>query len=143
MQPAPLYKRIIAYLIDLAIVNLIIVSPFKSLLGSLIPTAANFIEFYTALTSMLSTKVIIITLISGIFAILYWSILEFKIQQTLGSLIMGISVMPLTKKYNFSQALLRNITKFSLILLLLDSIFIFKSDRNQRLTERLSQTMTI
>ena len=141
MQPAPLYKRIIAYLIDLAIVSFIITSPFNSLLSSLIPT--NFSEFYTALTSMFSVKVMIISLILRIFAILYWSILEFKIQQTLGSLIMGISVMPLTKKYNFSQALLRNITKFSLILLLLDSIFIFKSDRNQRLTERLSQTMMI
>ncbi len=141
MQPAPLYKRIIAYLIDLAIVNLIIVSPFKSLMASLIPT--NFSEIYTALTLMFSAKVMLIIFISGIFAILYWAVLEFKIQQTLGSLIMGISVMPLTKRYNFSQALLRNITKFSLILLLLDSIFIFKSDKNQRLTERLSQTMTI
>ncbi len=141
MQPAPLYKRIIAYLIDLAIVNLIIVSPFKSLMASLIPT--NFSELYTALTLMFSAKVMLIIFISGIFAILYWAVLEFKIQQTLGSLIMGISVMPLTKRYNFSQALLRNITKFSLILLLLDSIFIFKSDKNQRLTERLSQTMMI
>ena len=141
MQPAPLYKRIIAYLIDLLIVDLIIVSPFKSLLESLIPT--NFSEFYTTLASMLSAKVMLIAFISGLFAILYWSILEFKIQQTMGSLIMGISVMPLSKKYALSQALLRNITKFSLILLLLDSIFIFKSDKNQRLTERLSQTMTI
>ena len=143
MQPAPLYKRIIAYLIDLAIVNFVIISPFKSLLSSLIPTATNFPEFYTSLTSMLSTKVMIIGLISGLFAILYWSILEFKIQQTLGSLILGISVMPLTKKYTLSQALLRNVTKFSTLLLLLDSIFIFKSDKNQRLTERLSKTMTI
>lgn len=141
MQPAPLYKRIIAYLIDLAIVNLIIVSPFKSLMASLIPT--NFSEIYTALTLMFSAKVMLIIFISGIFAILYWAVLEFKIQQTLGSLILGISVMPLTKRYNFSQALLRNITKFSLILLILDSLFIFKSDKNQRLTERLSQTMMI
>lgn len=141
MQPAPLYKRILAYLIDLVIVNLIIISPFKSLLSSLIPT--DFSEIYTMLSSMLSAKVMLITFISGIFAILYWAILEFKIQQTLGSLIMGISVMPLTKKYTFSQALLRNITKFSTLLLLIDSIFIFKSDKNQRLTERLSQTMII
>lgn len=141
MQPAPLYKRIIAYLIDLMIVNLIIVSPFKSLLSSLIPT--DFSEIYTMLSSMFSAKVMVISLISGIFAILYWSVLEFKIQQTLGSLIMGISVMPLTKKYALSQALLRNITKFSTLLLILDSLFIFKSDKNQRLTERLSQTMTI
>ena|SRR3989344_1666027 len=140
---APTYKRIIAYLIDLSVVNLIINSPFRSLLSSLIPKEGNIFQLYSSLSSLPIAKILLISLVSGIFAVLYWAILEYRIQQTLGCIILNIKVKPLSKRYTFSQSLIRNITKLSTILLILDSFFIFGNEKKQRFTEKLSDTMTI
>ncbi len=136
------WKRILAYIIDIFIVNSIIVKPLNNLLkfsGNM--GMNNLLSFLESLLTL--RRFLIVTLISGIITILYWSVLEYKIQQTLGSLLLNIKVKSETKKTNFLQFLVRNITKISPAILAIDSIQVLYSDKKQRFTEKLSKTVTI
>ena len=136
------WKRILAYVVDIFIVNTIIVRPLNNLLKfSNIIDIENLLNF---LESMLTLRIfLIVSLVSGIITILYWAVLEYKIQQTLGGYLLGISVKSEIRKINFLQFLIRNITKISPIILAIDSIPVLYSDKKQRFTEKLSKTITI
>lgn len=139
---AVIWKRALAYIIDIFIVNSIIVSPLNKLLdfpGNLDIT--NLLSIFGNIGLLKSFFVIF--LLSGIITILYWTVLEFKIQQTLGGFLLGIKVKSETRKINFLPFLIRNITKISFIILLIDSIYILYSKKKQRFTEKLSKTITI
>jgi len=69
--------------------------------------------------------------------------LEYKIGQTLGALIFKLRARSLGKSMSFSQAFLRNITKMSVVLLLIDSVNILFSEKKQRYFEVLSKTVTV
>ncbi len=140
-QLASVWKRILAYIIDIFIVNSIITRPFNKLMENAIPKK---ITSFLSLAENFDWKtLIIISLVSGVITILYWAVLEFKIQQTLGSLLLNIKVKSESKKLQFSQLLLRNITKISFVVLLLDSIPVLYSAKKQRYTEKLSKTITV
>jgi len=136
------WTRILAYIIDIFIVNSIVIRPLNNLLkfsGNIdVNNLLNFLENLIILRSFL-----IITLISGIITIMYWSVLEYKIQQTLGGLLLNIKVKSEIKKISFWQFLIRNITKISPAVLIIDSISILYSDKKQRFSEKLSKTITI
>ena len=85
---------------------------------------------------------LLIGFIVSILTILYWTILEYKIQQTIGKALMNLYVQSRTKKLSFTQILLRNITKISAPLLILDTIYMFKT-KTLRFTEILSNTYVI
>jgi len=136
------WTRVLAYVIDIFIVNSIIVRPLNNLLkfsGNIdIKNLLSFLESLIILRSFL-----IITLVSGVITILYWSVLEYKVQQTLGGLLLNIKVKSEVKKISFLQFLIRNITKISPAILVIDSIQVLYSDKKQRFTEKWSKTITI
>ena len=67
--------------------------------------------------------------------------MEWRFNQSVGKILLKLTVKNLTKKpVTFTQALVRNLTKLSTIVLLIDCIFIIKSKKNQRYFERLSKT---
>ena len=78
----------------------------------------------------------------GILTILYWAVLEYKLGQTPGKMLMKIRVRSLNAQLTFKQCIFRNITKLSFLLLLLDTLYTFKSG-NQRFFDTLAQTQVI
>src|SRR3989344_8299278 len=123
MKQARLYKRVLAYLIDIIVINIVIVSPFKPVISKLISTS-DFYQIYSFLlnnpTQTLSLIKISITI--AILSLFYWSILEFKLKQTIGKMLFQIYVTSENKKLTFPQCLLRNLTKMSFFILWIDSI---------------------
>ncbi len=138
--PAPLWKKACAYVIDVLIVSLVIILP----LGNLYPqkTTTSLNEAWSLLTQELTKTHMILSLLIGVLTILYWAILEYKLSQTLGKMLMKIRVHSLTNHLTFKQCIVRNLTKVSFLLLLLDTLYIIKSG-HQRFFDMLAQTEVI
>lgn len=128
-------KRGLAFLIDLAIVDLVITRPLSKLVDE------EFNEIFDLLN--ISAELIVLSLLIGFFGVFYWAILEYKIGQTLGAMIFKLRAKSLNGSISFSQALLRNATKISIALLLIDSINIIFSEKKQRYFEAFSKTVTV
>jgi len=128
---APLWKRIFAYIIDISLLNLIIIVPFKSIINV-------YKDPKTILLSKTNALDISIALLAIIGLILiYFIYTEYKTKQTLGKLLFGIKVMP--DNATLKQIFIRNITKPFGILLIFDTLYILKTG-NQRYTEIISKT---
>ncbi len=134
VAPVKLWKRVAAYFIDVIIVNLIIVYPFKDFFGNF-EEDLFFKEF--------SSEILMAFLIISLLTILYWAVLEYFLKQSVGKSLMNIYVRSTENELNFWPCVLRNLSKVSTLLLLIDSLgIIFKKDY-QRFLERLSKTEVV
>ncbi|MBD3163604.1 hypothetical protein GF323_00210 [Candidatus Woesearchaeota archaeon] len=144
--PALIWKRAAAFAIDLLIIDFIIAFPFRSIMEKLIP-AGSFMESYSYISSNPKVAGILslITLLIGILALLYFSILEYSQGQTPGKMLMRIKVEPVRDK-NFFAYLVRSMYMliiFPFILLwVIDPLFMFFTQDRRRLSEILSGTKT-
>lgn len=147
--PALVWKRLLAFIADFLIINLIIFFPFKRILQKSIPEFGSYSEAYTYLASnqAYTTTLRIIFIIMSLFAILYFVLLERKIGQTPGKMLFNIYVTSDTKKAGFWQYTLRSLfilPVFPFVLLwIIDPIFMIFTKTNQRLSEILSKTKTV
>lgn len=135
----PLWKRIIAYLIDILIINLIIITPFKKIINQT-PNIKNISQLYSFLQT--SKNFIYISIIISILTLLYWTIFEYKFHQSIGKMLLNLYVKSKTKKLEVWQCFVRNVTKISLPLLALDCLYLLKT-KNIRYFEKLSNTKVI
>tara|TARA_Y100000310_G_scaffold336465_1_gene421064 strand:+ start:58 stop:543 length:486 start_codon:yes stop_codon:yes gene_type:complete len=145
--PAPLWKRVFAYFVDLAIINFVVAFPFQGIMQKFVSVEtdnfSSILNFFKG--SPETTKVLFFTsLIMSVLTVLYWAVLEFKIQQSVGKMLLNIHVKS-TKKgdLKFSQCLVRNITKISLIPIILDSVYMIFTKQHQRYFERMSNTEVV
>ena len=128
MLPAPLWKRVVAYLIDSAIL-LFILSPL------------NVANNKTSLNITLSKGLLLLIVVSMVLVLAYWSVLEYLFNQSVGKMFMNISVVSLAKgKLRFKQALIRNLSKVSSLLLAIDCLNLFLRKSNQRYLETFVKT---
>lgn len=171
--PALLWKRIAAFFIDMIIINLIILFPFRSLFQNIIPKDYSFSEAYKLLSSSTDYTGFItsVSFIMSVLIILYFLMMEIKMSQTIGKMLMNIYVVDARENaidmrvsrrdslasYSRStsdnntlkvwQLLARNlvfIPIFPFVLLwILDPLFMFFTKTNQRLTEILSKTRVV
>ncbi len=137
--PAVLWKRAAAYIIDSVIIGLIIALPFQDLLKEYEDKPFSFF-FSNANVSM---NLFLVTLVSVLILMAYWTIFEFKFQQSIGKMLFNIKVHSLKGSLTVRQAFLRNISKISTILLLLDVIYMFAKKGRQRYLEVISGTEVI
>ncbi len=135
VSPVKLWKRVIAYVIDVIIINIIIIYPFKNYLG-------DFEE--DLVFNFFNSGFMLALLLIFLLTILYWTILEYLLNQSVGKAFMNIYVRSTNKqKLSFWQCLLRNLSKVSTLLLFIDSLgIIFKKDY-QRFLEKLSKTEVV
>ena len=145
MKPASLCKRSFAYIIDLLIISLIIVVPLKRAFSDLDQLSGlSITEAYSLIsTSQLSSKIFLLTLVSSLLYLLYFSLLDYFASQTVGKLIFKIKVVSKTKRLKFSQCLLRNITKISVLLVALDTLYLIINKTHQRYLEKISNTEVV
>ncbi len=131
------WKRFASFLVDSLVLSTIITKPLSSLVEVSIPK--NF-------TDLINTdfgNLIFVTSLISLINFIYWVSLEYKIQQTIGGLIFGIYVKSEKNKLSLPKTILRNITKISTILLIIDVISVFISKKKQRFTEKLTGTITL
>lgn len=142
------YKRILAFFIDILILQFIVITPFRSFFNSLLPENGNFSSYYSF---MQQNPVIVDNLISIFIAIsslmiIYFVYLEYKYGQTIGKMIMKLKIISIDKKeLGIFQCMARNLflmPVFPFILLwAIDPIYLFV--KGQRLSEVISKTQTI
>ena len=147
--PALIWKRIAAFFIDLMIINLVVLLPFRALFRSIIPKDYSFSEAYRLLgsstdyTSFISS----VSVVVSILVMLYFLMLEKKMSQSIGKMLMKIYVISDNKVLKTWQLLVRNIVFipiFPFVLLwILDPLFMFFTKTNQRLTEILGKTRVV
>ena len=147
--PALIWKRIAAFFIDMTIINLFVFFPFRKLFESIVPKNYSFSEAYrflgtsTDFTGFISS----VSFVMSMFIILYFYLLEKKMQQTIGKAIMKIYVVSDNNELKKWQLLVRNIVFIPLfpfvLLWILDPLFMFFNKSNQRLSEILSKTKVI
>lgn len=148
---ALIWRRAVAFIIDLLIINFIINISFSGLIKKIIPESMGFSEIYAFVQSNEEVRgdLIAVTIASSIIALLYFVITEKKMHQSIGKKIMNIYVVSTEKSesINIWQHILRNllfIPIFPFILLwALDPLFMLISRSNQRLSEILSKTKTV
>ena len=147
--PALIWKRIAAFIIDIVILNLIVLFPFRSLFQNIIPKDYSFSEAYKLLSSSTNYTSFIssVSFMISILIILYFLMLERKMGQTIGKMLMKIYVVSDTNNLKAWQLLTRNlvfIPIFPFVLLwVVDPVFMFFTKTSQRLTEILSRTRVV
>jgi len=146
--PALIWKRMIAFFIDIMIIMLFILFPFRKLFQGIVPKEYSFSEAYKLLASTSYTSYIVsIYLASSALTFLYFYLLEKKMSQTIGKKLMNIYVVSNINNLKRWQLFVRNLVFVPIfpfdLLVILDPIFMFFTKTNQRLTEILSKTRVV
>lgn len=135
------WKRVVAYVLDSIAMSIVIVTP----LTMSFEKSVEDLSFSEVFSYLFSSKDFMLALvIVTMLTLFYWTFLEWKFNQTLGKIIMNISVESVDKKpLKFSQAVVRNLTKLSTFVLIIDTIYMFYKNGDQRYFEELSKTHII
>jgi len=153
---ASLIKRLLAFIGDLLIINLIILEPFRKIIIDSIPQG-DFFEVFKLLSEndIVLGKLYASSIFIGVIALLYFSVMEWKLGQTIGKMLFGIYVVPVSEestikennKISFLQSIVRNMYLIPLfpffILIIIDPIYMFFNKTNQRLSEKMSGTFVV
>ncbi len=135
---ASIPRRALAFLADLVVMNLVLFTPFEGILGGYMKgswrESLNWTEIPNGLMAVMVCMVVL--------ALLYLSLLEFFLHQTVGMMLLGLYV---EGSVSFSRALLRNvfiIPFFPFFLLwVVEPLYLFF--RGERWLERLTSTRTV
>ena len=138
MHSAPLWKRVVAYVLDVFLLTLVL-SPL---------THPFQVEENQSLAEILSvtfsSQYLALAFILAFFFLIYWSVLECWFGQSVGKIILGISVEGIKKKQiSFLQAVIRTVTKLSSLLLFFDVLYMLLKRKDQRYFEVLSDTHVV
>jgi uncharacterized RDD family membrane protein YckC len=137
--PARPWKRILAFIFDILLVNMFIIAPFSGILKSLY----NYTDFSSAYNAVMansegsgiSAAAFLIMLYVTFMAILYLVLTEYLVGQSLGMVVFNLHVIRKDKTTpNLIQCIGRNIALIPLlpflILWLVDPLFLlFKKER--------------
>ena len=135
-EPAKFWKRTLAYALDLLLINLVIVWPFK-------PYLEKYSNYALILSHIDDRSVAVITGIIILLSFTYFTILEFKIRQTFGKIILNLYVDSTKDDLTLGKSALRNFTKPFPAVLAVDTLYMFFSRTNQRLFEKFSNTHVV
>ena len=146
--PALIWKRVVAFLIDIIILNLTVLFPFRKLFQGIIPKNYSLSEAYGILSSSANYySIVTISFAMSILIILYFLMLENKMSQTIGKYLMRIHVVSDNNSLKKWQLLTRNLIFIPalpfVLLWIIDPLFMFFTNTNQRLTEILSKTKVV
>jgi uncharacterized RDD family membrane protein YckC len=145
--PAAIWKRIIAFAIDLIILDFVIGYPLQGAILGVLPQA-GFMQSYQYVNAnpQAAQALNLVMVVFGLLALLYFAILEYKLGQTVGKMFMNIRVK-YDQRLSFFQAVIRSmefLLIFPFILLwVIDPLFMAFNKDGRRLSEILSKTRTV
>ena len=146
-EQVSVWKRGFAFIIDIIIIQFLINLSFNKILEDSFGSDKSLIElFNTGIEnySTLQPKLLLISIVTAIAALIYFTLMEFKLRQTLGKMLFKIKVVQYTKKLDFLQVLLRNIPKalffvnYTIWVFLID--ILYYSFTRKRLFDRIAKT---
>lgn len=129
-EVAGLARRAIAYIIDLFIIDILILKPFK-----LSVNLSSMLSF-----SIITKELVLVSISLAVLTLLYWSLLEFTVRQSIGKMITRIYVSSTQKQLSLKQCLIRNLSKVISIVLFFDVLYMLINKTHQRYFEKLSNT---
>ena len=147
--PALIWKRIAAFFIDIVILDIVVLYPFRNLFQKFIPKDYSISEAYKLISTSTNFTGFIssVSLIMSVLVILYFMMLEKRMGQSIGKALFKIYIASDNKDLKSWQLLVRNlafIPVFPFVLLwVLDPLFMFFTKTNQRLCEILSRTKVV
>ena len=147
--PASHIKRLLAFLLDIVIINFVLLWPFEKLLTSLVPSNTTFLFQ----TTTISVPLLITMFAIGIVMLLYFTLFELAIGQTPGKILFDLYVVSTNIKdkkeikLTFGQIITRNLFIIPVfpffLLILIDPIFALFNVNNQRFLEIVSHTIVV
>lgn len=146
--PSSVLRRILAFIIDMLILDFIIFTPFSAVIRKMIPNM-DFALVSSALQSNRETANLIFLILTFVsfFSLLYFALLEYKLGATIGKKILGLEVVPDKGSMRFWQTIVRTLFIFPvfpfILFWIIDPLYLAMSGTNQRLLERFSMTRTI
>lgn len=142
---ASVLKRILAFIIDLLIINFVILFPILGILSKMLPEINSFSDVMNSLSSVeYSTSITVIVFITVVFHILYFVIFEKKLRQSVGKMAFNLYVESKTKDLKYWQLIVRSVFFiFPNIVRFIDFITMLFTKENQRLLEVLSKTKVV
>lgn len=147
LAQASVLKRLFAFLIDLLIINVIVLLPFKRIFSSIVPNPESFSKTMDFLSNNSSIPLTVIVLAAAFLSIFYFMVFEKKLQQSPGKMLFNLYVKSQTKDLKYWQLFVRSmflIPLFPFILLwIIDPIVMFFNKDSQRLSEILSKTKVV
>ncbi len=146
--PAMLWKRILAFAIDILILSVFVMFPFTGLFKKLLPKDYSFSQLFSILGSGENTGYILsIYFASSILMLLYFYLLEKKMGQTIGKKLLNIYVISDSNHLSRWQLFVRNIYLIPIfpfdLLIIADPLFMLFTKSTQRLSEILSRTRVV
>ena len=143
---ASIWKRILAYLIDMMLINIIIIDRFKDHFNEL--SSLDFTQIITFVNTNqeLIAQIATIEAVISVLILFYFIIFEYKFERTPGKMIMKFFVKDKTKKkaqLTFQQVFIRSIFKipFSIFGLLMFVDVVHYMFRKERLGDKLANTI--
>ncbi|MFC1704921.1 RDD family protein [Nanoarchaeota archaeon] len=146
--PASIWKRLIAFVLDILLVDIVAGYPFRKILENVIPQG-SYTETYNFLLNNpgLKNTLFLISLALGFVTLLYFAILEYHTGQTIGKMLANIQVESETKKLAFWQCIVGNIfliPVFPLMLLwILDPLWLMYTKGQKRLSDIFAKTKVV
>jgi uncharacterized RDD family membrane protein YckC len=146
--PASILRRILAFMIDIIILDFVVFAPFSAVIKRMVPKS-NFAILTAALQSNKEAANMLFLMITfaSLFALLYFALLEYRLGATIGKRILGLEVVSDTGSLKFWQVIVRTlfiIPAFPFVLFwILDPVYLAMSNASMRMLERWSMTRTI
>ena len=146
LGPASIWRRLAAFFIDMMVLELALF-PLQKISTQVTQITDISSLKKIVLSTAMSGKFAALLFIIGLLTIAYFALLEHKLQQTPGKMLMKIYVASETKQLNFWQCIVRSLFLLPgfpfIILTILDPIFLLFSKTSQRFSEKLSKTRTV
>jgi uncharacterized RDD family membrane protein YckC len=150
MGPAMLWKRILALIVDLFVLDFFVLSMFSGAAAKILGGANSIREIISVLESN-PGQVQVLTALFAVIVLLamsYFVLLQYATGQTLGCMLLNIYIVNGDgERPKFWQGIVRNmfvIPAFPFILLwVADPVYLFFAKKGQRLTEWLSDTRVV
>ena len=151
--PAQIWKRGLAFFLDLAIIDFFLLGPFKSVVASVVGNK-SFSDTYTLLSNnpTQADGFIWMFFIIAIISMFYFVFSEYLTGQTPGKMFFRLFAVSegddtSYRRPSFAQCLLRSSYLIPVIpfilLVVIDPIFLIFSKKHQRLSEWLSKTQVV
>ena len=121
-------KRVLSYIVDIILISLILAPLLK----------------VTLTTDIFDVRSALVGLASLIVTLLYFVLMEYYLNQTIGKMLLGISVKNNLKgDLLLGQVILRNLTKIATLLIILDTLYLYIKRSDQRYFEVISKTRVV
>ena len=146
-EQVSIWRRGLAFIIDILIIQFIVNLNFNKLLAADLSNDKSLIELFNYSLenySSLEPKLLTISIITAILALIYFILFEWKLKQTIGKMLFKIKITSENKRLEFYQVLIRNLPKAALFVNYTIWIFfidlIYHSFTRRRLFDKLAKT---